>query len=202
MSIPRSLRSGMGIPHLGFLFEGPQHQSRRQGHSIAHRLDLRHRSPSFSTIPNSIGQKTGEDGIPDQSGRTPLLPKSGSLDSLSPNTIGEEQVGKTVVEPMNMTNRWIIGIPDRVRRVISDIARSEHDLCAQWSITVASETCLCPKSYLIGSWIGSSRIPVNKGRVGGDGASDLPRRSLTDSTRGITKGRGTRCETLRGRHLW
>jgi len=172
-----------------------------------HRLDLRHRSPSFSTIPNSIGQKTGEDGIPDQSGWTPLLPKSGSLDGFSPNTIGEEQVRKTVVEPTNTTNRRIIGISDCVRRVISDIACSEHDLRTQWSITVASETCLCPKSYLIGSRIGSSRIPVNEGWIGGDGAGDLPRRLSVDGTRRVTpdvrtEDGGTSGELLRVRHLW
>jgi len=143
----------MDKPHLRFLFKTPQHQLRRQGRRVAHRLDLRHRSPSFTTIPDSIVQKTSEDGIPNKSGWTPLLPKSGSLDCLSPNTIGEEQVRETIVEPTNTTDSRIIGVPDCVRRVISYIARLEHDLRAQWSITVASETCLWPKSYLLGSRI-------------------------------------------------
>jgi len=76
-----------------------------------------------------------------------------------------------------------------------------------WSIIVASETCLCPKSYLLGSWIGSSWIPVNKGRVGGDASGDLPRRSLVNSTRRVTpdvgtEDGGTSSETTRVRHLW
>jgi len=197
----------MDKPHLCFLFKTPQHQSRRQGRGVAHRLDLHHRSPSFTTIPNSIVQKTSKDGIPNKSSWTPLLPKSRSFDGLSPNTIGEEQVRETVVEPTNTTDRRIIGIPDCVRRVISDIARSEHNLHAQWSITVASETCLCPKSYLLGSRIRSSRIPVNKGWVGGDGTGDLPRRSLVDGTRRVSpdvrpEGGGTSGELLGVRHLW
>jgi len=191
----------MDIPHLRFLFKTPQHQSRRQGHGVAHRLDLRRRSPSFITIPNSVVQKTSEDWIPNPSGRTPLLPKSRSLDGLSPNTIGEEQVRETVIEPTNTTDRRIIGISDRVRRVISDIARSEHDLRAQWSITVASETCLCPKSYLLGSRIGSSRIPGYRRWIGGDRAGDLPRRSLINGTRRVTEARGTSGELLRVRHF-
>jgi len=92
-----------------------------------------------------------------------------------------------------------------VRRVISYIARSEHDLRAQWSITVASETCLCPKSYLLGSRIGSSRIPINGGRIGGDSVGDLPRRSLIDGASRVTpnsrtKGGGTSSETRGIRH--
>jgi len=103
-------------------------------------------------------------------------------------------------------NHRIIGIPDCVRRVISDIARSEHDLRVQWSITVASETCLCPKSYLLGSRIWSSRIPINKGGIGGDGAGDLPRRSLVDGARRVTsdvrpEGGGTSGELLGVRHF-
>jgi len=75
-----------------------------------------------------------------------------------------------------------------------------------WSIIVALETCLCPKSYLLGSRIGSSRIPVNEGRIGGDGAGDLPRRSLIDGTRRVTpdvrtKDGGTSSELLRVRHF-
>jgi len=60
-----------------------------------------------------------------------------------------------------------------------------------WSIIVASETCLCPKSYLLGSWIGSSRIPVDKGRVGSDALGDLPRRSSVNGTRRVTPDVGT-----------
>jgi len=120
--------------------------------------------------------------------------------------IGEEQVRETIIEPTDTTDSRIIGVPDCVRRVISDIARPEHDLRVQWSITVASETCLCPKSYLLGSRIGSSRIPINEGQVGGDGAGDLPRRSLIDGTRRVTpdvrpEGGGTSGELLRVRHF-
>ena len=76
-----------------------------------------------------------------------------------------------------------------------------------WSIIVALETCLCPKSYLLGSWIRSSWISVDKGWVGGDGAGDLPRRSLVDGTRRVipdvrTEDGGTSGELLRVRHLW
>jgi len=196
----------MDIPHLCLLFKTPQHQSRRQGRGVAHRLNLRHRSPSFATIPNSVVQETGEDRIPDQSGRTPLLPKSGSLNGLSPNTIGEEQVRETVVEPTDTTHSRVIGVPDCVRRMIPNIARTEHDLRAQWSITVASETCLCPKSYLLGSRIRSSRIPVNKRRIGGNGTSDLPRRSLVDGAGRVTpnpqtEGGSTRSKLARVRHF-
>jgi len=76
-----------------------------------------------------------------------------------------------------------------------------------WSIIVASETCLCPKSYLLGSWIGSSRIPVDKGRVGSDASGDLPKRSLVNGTRRVTpdvgtEDGGTSSEMLRVGHMW
>ena len=101
------------------------------------------------TIPDSVVQEPTEDRISNQTSRTPLFPKSRHLDRLSPNLIWEKQAWEAVVEPPSTTNHQIILIANVVRRVISYVACPEHNLCAQWSIIVASETCLCLKSYLL-----------------------------------------------------
>jgi len=53
----------------------------------------------------------------------------------------------------------------------------------------------------------SSRIPVNKGRVGGDSTSDLSGRSLVDGASRVTpnprtESGSTRSKLVRVRHLW
>ena len=55
-----------------------------------------------------------------------------------------------------------------------------------WSIIVASETCLCPKSYLFGTQVWHRQIRWEMSRVGGDTAGDLPRRSLVNGPRRVS----------------
>ena len=75
-----------------------------------------------------------------------------------------------------------------------------------WSIIVASETCLCPKSYLCGSRVWRHQICWHVRQVGGDGAGDLAGELFIDGPRRVspvtgTKDGGTR-SIARGRHLW
>ena len=139
--------------NLLFLFKSAQHQPRRQGGGVPHSHDLCGWPTRFTTVPDSVVQELTEDRVLNQTGRTPLFPKPRRLDGFSPNLIRKEQSGKAIVQPTTPTDQRVILIPDVVRRVISDVARPKHDLCAQWSIIVALETCLCPKSYL-----GSGRV--------------------------------------------
>ena len=75
-----------------------------------------------------------------------------------------------------------------------------------WSIIVASETCLCPKSYLLGTRVWRCQIGWEMRRVGGDTASDLPRRSLVYGPRRVSPDAGTKYGgtgvVARVRHLW
>ena len=61
-----------------------------------------------------------------------------------------------------------------------------------WSIIVALETCLCPKSYLCGSRIQSRQICWNMQRVGGDGAGDLAGEPFVDGLRRVSPDAGTK----------
>ena len=75
-----------------------------------------------------------------------------------------------------------------------------------WSIIVALETCLCPKSYLCGSQIRRRQIGRHVWRVGGDGAGDPAREPFVNGPRRVspdvgTEDGGTR-SIARGRHMW
>ena len=77
-------------------------------------------------------------------------------------------------------------------------------MCA-WSIIVASETCLCPKSYLCGSQIRHGQVSQHMRRVGGNGAGDLAGEPFVDGPRRVspnarTEDGGTGV-VARGRHL-
>ena len=93
-----------------------------------------------------------------------------------------------------------------MRRMITDVASPEHDLCAQWSIIVASETCLCPKSYLSSSRVRSRYVGRHMRRIGGDGPGDLTRQPFINGTRRVSPDTGTEDSgarsIARGRHLW
>ena len=75
-----------------------------------------------------------------------------------------------------------------------------------WSIIVASETCLCPKSYLCGSQIRSRQICQHMQQVGGDGAGDLAGELFVDGLRRVSPNAGTKDGgtgiIARVRHLW
>ena len=75
-----------------------------------------------------------------------------------------------------------------------------------WSIIVASETCLCPKSYLCRSWIRSHQIGWHMRRVGGDGTGYLTGEPFIDSPRRVSPDAGTEDGgtgvIARVRHLW
>ena len=60
-----------------------------------------------------------------------------------------------------------------------------------WSIIVALETCLCPKSYLCGSRIRCGQIGRHVWRVGGDGTSNLAGEPFVDSPRRVSPNAGT-----------
>ena len=60
-----------------------------------------------------------------------------------------------------------------------------------WSIIVALETCLCPKSYLCGSRIWSRQICRHMRRVGSDGAGDLAGELFVDGPRRVSPNAGT-----------
>ena len=63
-------------------------------------------------------------------------------------------------------------------------------MCA-WSIIVASETCLCPKSYLCGRQIWYRQISQHVRRVGGDGMGDLAGQPFVDGLRRVSPNAGT-----------
>ena len=60
-----------------------------------------------------------------------------------------------------------------------------------WSIIVALETCLCPKSYLCGSRIRSHQISRHVRRIGGNGAGDLLGKSFVDGLKRVSPNAGT-----------
>ena len=60
-----------------------------------------------------------------------------------------------------------------------------------WSIIVASETCLCPKSYLCGSQIWRVQISQHMRQVGSDGAGDLSGEPFVDGPRRVSPNAGT-----------
>ena len=60
-----------------------------------------------------------------------------------------------------------------------------------WSIIVALETCLCPKSYLCRSQIWRGQVGWHMRRVGGDGAGDLAGEPFIDGTRQVSPDTGT-----------
>ena len=172
---------------------------------MPHRHDLCGWPTRLATIPDSILQEPTEDRVLNQTGRTPLFPKPQRLDGLSPNLIREKQSGKAVVQPMTPTDQRIILVADIVRRVISYIARPKHDLCVQWSIIVASETCLCPKSYLGSSRVRSGQVGRHVRRIGGDGSGDPAGQPFVNGTRWVSPDTGTEDGStgsiVRGRHL-
>ena len=191
--------------NLLFLFKSLQHQPRRQGGGVPHRHDLCGWPTRLLTIPDSVLKEPAEDRVPNQTGRTPLFPQPRRLDGFSPNLIREEQSGKAVVKPTTSTDQWIVFVADVVRRVISYIARPKHDLCAQWSMIVASETCLCLKSYLGSSRVRSGQVSWHVRRIGSDRSGDLTRQPFVNGTRRVspdtgTEDGGTR-SIARGRHL-
>ena len=89
--------------------------------------------------------------------------------------------------------------------MITDIARPKHDLCAQWSIIVASETGLCPKSYLGSGRVRSRYVGRHVRRISGDGPGDLMGQPFIDGTRRVSPVTGTEDGSTRsvagGRHL-
>jgi len=56
--------------------------------------------------------------------------------------------------------------------VDSRVGSLNHDLCARWSITVALETCLCLKSYLISGWVGPGQVTDGMCRANQGGTVD------------------------------
>ena len=60
-----------------------------------------------------------------------------------------------------------------------------------WSIIVASETCLCPKSYLCGSRIWSGQVGQHMRRIGGDGPGDLVGEPFVNGPRRVSPNAGT-----------
>ena len=60
------------------------------------------------------------------------------------------------------------------------------------SIIVASETCLCPKSYLCGTQVQRGQIGRYMRWVGGDGAGDLSGKPFVDGPRRVSPDAGTK----------
>ena len=75
-----------------------------------------------------------------------------------------------------------------------------------WSIIVALETCLCPKSYLLRTQVQCGQIHRHMRWVGGNAAGDLPRRSLVYGPRRVSPDAGTKDGgtgvVVRVRNLW
>ena len=60
-----------------------------------------------------------------------------------------------------------------------------------WSIIVALETGLCPKSYLCGTRVRRSQIRREMCRIGGDAVGDLVGKPFIDSPRRVSPDAGT-----------
>ena len=75
-----------------------------------------------------------------------------------------------------------------------------------WSIIVASETCLCLKSYLCRSQVRRGQIGWHMWQVGGNGAGDLAGEPFVNSPRRVSPDAGTEDGgtgiVARVRHLW
>ena len=56
---------------------------------------------------------------------------------------------------------------------------------------VASETCLCPKSYLCGSRIRRGQVGRHVRRIGGDGAGYLAGEPFVNGPRRVSPNAGT-----------
>jgi len=81
--------------------------------------------------------------------------------------------------------------------VDSRVGSPNHDLCVQWSIIVASETCLCPKSYLISGWVGPGQVADGVSQASGSGtADDMTIIDVVD-TRRVTGERSSRVDRSR-----
>jgi len=63
------------------------------------------------------------------------------------------KVGKRIPPPLSTLNLLVTLSNALMGIVDSQVGSPNHDLCAQWSIIAASETCLYPKSYLISGWV-------------------------------------------------
>ena len=74
------------------------------------------------------------------------------------------------------------------------------------SIIVASETCLCPKSYLCGSQKWHHQVGQHVRRVGGDGSGDPAGEPFINGPRRVSPNAGTEDGgtgvVARSRHLW
>jgi len=93
------------------------------------------------------------------------------------------KVGKRIPPPLSASN-LLVTLSNALMGIVGSRVRSpNNDLGAQWSITVASETCLCPKSYLVRGWVWPSQIA--------DGMFWIGRPSTTDHTT-IVEVRGAR----------
>ena len=75
-----------------------------------------------------------------------------------------------------------------------------------WSIIVALETCLCPKSYLRRTQVRGGQICRHMQRVGSNGAGDLSGKPFVDGPRRIPPDAGTEDGgtgiVARVRNLW
>ena len=75
-----------------------------------------------------------------------------------------------------------------------------------WSIIVALETCLCPKSYLCGSWIWCGQVGWHVRQIGGDRVGDLAREPFVNGPRRVSPNAGTEDGgtgvVVRVRHMW
>ena len=117
-------------------------------------------APSVPVVPHTCCDKLKERNIPDLSWQSPLVPETTSTDGFCSDTVWTDQVRKAVYHPVIPTDSRIIFSTDAIRRVISNIACPGHNLDVSISVIVALETCLCPKSYLIGCWIQASVIAL------------------------------------------
>ena len=86
-----------------------------------------------------------------------------------------------------------------MRRVISYITHPGHNLDVSTSVIVASETCLCLKSYLVGSWIWVNQIWHSVCQIGSTGMGNHVRWLAIYSMSSVTCHRWTKSEGTRGR---
>ena len=122
-----------------------------------------------------------------------------------PDTIQPIQIRKAVCHPIVPMDGRVVLSSDMMRGVFPNITRPGHDLDTSTSVIVALETCLCPKSYLIGYWIRLTQVRFSVRWVDGCGASNSMRRLAMHHTFGVTYQQRTKvCSTgsiLGQRHL-
>ena len=132
--------------------------------------------------------------IPCSSYQTPLLPDMTVADSLCPEAVFMQQVRKWVSPPLGILDLSVTLGNTLMRVIHPGVQSSNHDLCTQWSINIALETCLCLKSYLVQSWVWPNQVINTICGVGGHSLTDNTPIVMVVCTRRITSQRSSRVD--------